>query len=124
MPRVGGMLTFRTPAGMPPGRRHACDCGLDAVEVVGDRHAERLACLGKRQTAGRAMEQPDAEVAFQHRNVAAYSCRRHRQLPCGFGEAAMGCATDEGFEVCERLHEDSLQRIVETQPNYIRLIPT
>ena len=98
------MLTLSTPAGSP---RSVATLAIDACSssrLSCDRVQEALAGFGQRQLPRAALKQPDAEIALQHRDVAADRRRGQRQPPRGGRKAAGFGAADEGFEVGERFH--------------------
>ena len=98
------MLTLSTPAGSPRSvATLAIDC-LQVLEIAPDREQEALAGFGQRQLARAALKQPDAEIALQHRDVAADRGRGERQPPRGGRKPAGFGAADKGFEVGERFH--------------------
>ena len=73
------MLTLITPAGSPRSvATLAIDC-LQSLQIAADRMEKALARFGQGELARAAMKQPDAEVAFQHRDVAADRGRREGQ---------------------------------------------
>ena len=81
------MLTLSTPAGSPRSVRNARDRRLQLLQIVLDREQEALAGFGQRQLPGAALKQPDAEIALQHRDVAA-DRRRGERKPSRRGREA------------------------------------
>ena len=71
--------------------------------IAADR--ESLARLGQGELARAAMKQPDAEISFQRRDVAAHRRRGKRQAACGSRKPAGIRASDEGFEICQGFHD-------------------
>ena len=102
-------------------RGNARDRRLQFVQIAADREQEALAGFGQRQLPGAALKQPDAEIALQHRDVAAHRGRGERQPPRGGRKAACFGASDEGFEVRERFH-GHLQVMLESNYSHYRLI--
>ena len=70
-PNVMPMLTLSTPAGSPRSRGDARDRSLQFLQIALDRVKESLAGFRQRQLPRAALKQPDAEIALQHRHVAA-----------------------------------------------------
>jgi hypothetical protein len=69
------MLTLSTPAGSP---RSVATLAIDAlqfIKIVSDRMKKALAGFGQGELPGAALKQAYAEVALQHRDVAAHRGR-------------------------------------------------
>ena len=88
----------------------ARDRRLQVVEIAPDRVQEALAGFGQRELPRAALKQPDAEIALQHRDVAAHRRRGQRKPPRGGRKAAGFGAADEGFEVGERFHRSTFKQ--------------
>ena len=114
-PKVKAMLTLSTPAGLPA-RRHAGNGRLDGFDPIGNRHQETLAVLGQGQAATAALKQANAQVAFEHRHVAADRGWRHAQPPGRRGKAPSLGASDEGFQVGQRFHATILNEQLKLVP--------
>ncbi len=93
------------PCGLAPVCRNARDCRLQFLYVGLDCVQETLTGLGEGQPASAALEQPDAQVSLQRRDIAAHGRRGQRQPPRRSRETTGLRAADERFEVCKRLHE-------------------
>ena len=89
--------------------RDGRDRCLQRIQIAADFHEKALACLGQRELARRALEQPHAEIAFQQRNVPADRGGRQRKTPRGRGEAARFGAADKRLEVGEGFHPEILK---------------
>ena len=82
--------------------RHTGDRCLQPVEIAADRFEEALAGFRQRQLARGTLEQPDTEIALEHRHVAADRRRRQRQPPRRGRETACLRAADKGLQVRKR----------------------
>ncbi len=79
------------------------DMRLDLVEMEGDGAQHPLAGLGGGDAARGAVEQPHAQPLLKPAHAVAERRRRHAQLRCRAGEAALARHGDEGSEIGEIL---------------------
>ncbi|MDT4871847.1 hypothetical protein FQZ97_1070010 [compost metagenome] len=68
---------------------------LQGLQVAADGLLQAFAGFGQGELAGGTLEQPHAQVALQHGDIAADRRGRQGQAPGGRGEAAGFGAADE-----------------------------
>jgi hypothetical protein len=90
--------------------RHACNRGLQLLQIALDRVQEALAGFRQSELARAAVKQPDTEIPLQHGDVAAHRGRSERQPPRRCREAAGFRTSHEGFEIRERLHGQTFKQ--------------
>ena len=73
--------------------------GVDLVEARSDGRQQALAGLGRRDAAGGAGEEPQAQLLFKAPDRMAQRGLRHPKFRCGAGKTALPRHGDKGDQV-------------------------
>jgi redox-sensitive bicupin YhaK (pirin superfamily) len=84
-----------------------------AVDRIRAARVEHLTGAGERELAGRALQQPGAQLRLQRLHAPAHGIRRHTQAPRGLGKAAAAYHLYEQGDVIEVEHATGFLLIVD-----------